>query len=249
MAVLQNYVSVFFRKLLSLTGLSAEKLRVFKSVYWRCKLFGIKSLTKDPLKGLDVLRNSIRKKNNRKFALYRCVEIGDFTDMSGASVLNHDFETKLVAGKYCSVSWGVTFFLGQEHATGNNTTYMFHKNVRAYSDIGVNETKGGITIGNDVWIASDVKVLSGVNIGDGAVIGANSLVTKDVPKYAIYGGNPAKLIRMRFSEDIIKIFGEIKWWDWPLEDINRVIPVLQSADAAALKKYYDANITNRKNGA
>jgi acetyltransferase-like isoleucine patch superfamily enzyme len=247
-AVLRDYISVFFRKLLSLAGFSAEKLRVLKDIYWRCKLCGIKSLTKDPLKGLAVLRNSIRKKNNRKFALYRCVEIGDSTDMSGAVVFNNNFETKLVVGKYCSVSWGVTFFLGHEHATGNNTTYAFYKRVRAYSDTGVSETKGGITIGNDVWIASDVKVLSGVNIGDGAVIGANSLVTKDVPKYAIYGGNPAKLIRMRFSEDIIKIFDEIRWWDWPLEDIAKMIPVLQSADVTALKKYYDTNIVNRKNG-
>jgi acetyltransferase-like isoleucine patch superfamily enzyme len=246
---LRNGIYAVFGKLLSLVGFSAEKLRVFKGIYWRCMLCGIKSLTKDPLKGLIVLRNSIRKKNNRKFALYRCVEIGDFTDMSGATVCNHNFETKLVTGKYCSVSWGVTFFLGQEHAPGYNTTYEFYKRVRAYSHIEVNETKGGITIGNDVWIASDVKVLSGVNIGDGAVIGANSLVTKDVPKYAVYGGNPAKLIRMRFSDDVIKIFEEIKWWDWPLEDINKAITVLQSADVTALKKYYDENIVNRKTGA
>jgi hypothetical protein len=103
-------------------------------------------------------------------------------------------------------------------------------------------TKGDITIGNDVWIAGDAKILSGVTIGDGAVIGANSLVAKDVPAYAIYAGNPARLIRMRFSDEDIKTLEELRWWDWPLEHIAGAMPILNSSDIAALKRYYDEHI-------
>jgi acetyltransferase-like isoleucine patch superfamily enzyme len=248
MAVLQNRVSVFFRKLLSAAGVSNAKLKALRDVYWYYKLYGPASFTKDSLAGLVLLRNRIHKNNNRKFESHKCVSAGDFTDISRAEVETRNYDTKLVMGKYCSVACGASFLLGAEHITNFNTTYGFGC-VRAYRGLKGERTKGDIVIGNDVWIGSDVKILSGVNIGDGAVIGANSLVTKNVPKYAIYGGNPAKLIRMRFGEDIIKMFEEIKWWDWPLEDINKMIPVLQSEDATALKKYYDENIANRKNGA
>jgi tetrahydrodipicolinate N-succinyltransferase len=105
------------------------------------------------------------------------------------------------------------------------------------------KTKGNIIIGNDVWIGGDVKILSGVTVGNGAVIGANSLVAKNIPSYAIYAGNPARLIRMRFSDDEIKTLQEIKWWDWPLEHISMIIPVLNSNDITALKLYYDEHIT------
>jgi acetyltransferase-like isoleucine patch superfamily enzyme len=248
MAVLQNWVSVFFRKLLSLMGISNEKLKLVRDFYWQYKLYGILSLTQNPEKGLMLLKKRISK-NNRKFASYRCVEIGDFTDISKTEVYTNNYETKLIIGKYCAVSWGVSFFLGIEHRPDYNTIYSFNRCIMAYRYIYDEKTKGDIVIGNDVWIGSDVKILSGIKIGDGAVIGANSLVTKDVPKYAIYGGNPAKLIRMRFNDEIIKIFEEIKWWDWPLEDICKAIPILQSSDINALKKYYDENIVKQKNGA
>ena len=179
----------------------------------------------------------------------RCISIGDFTDLSRTEVYPGDYNTKLTVGKYCSVSWDVSFLLGTGHIPEFNTTYTFGRSIMAYKHIKNEMKKGDIAVGNDVWIASGVKILAGVKIGDGAVIGANSLVTKDVPKYAVYGGNPAKLIRMRFSDDIIKIFDEIKWWDWPLEDINKAVPILQSTDIAALKRYYDENIVKQKNGA
>jgi acetyltransferase-like isoleucine patch superfamily enzyme len=240
MAVLKNYIAVVFKKLLSFMGFPNEKLKVIGDFYWRCQLYGLSSFTKDPLKGLMILKKHIHKKN-KKFPYYNGIEIGDFTDISRTKVYTDNYTRKLILGKYCAVSWEVSFLLGQEHLTDNNTIYNFNP-IMAYSHIKGEKTRGNIVIGNDVWIASNVKILSGVKIGDGAVIGANSLVTKDVPKYAIYGGNPAKLIRMRFSEDIIKILEEIKWWDWPLEDISKVIPVLQSTDIKALKKYYDENI-------
>jgi hypothetical protein len=72
-------------------------------------------------------------------------------------------------------------------------------------------------IGNDVWIGQDVSILRGLTIGDGAVIAASAVVTKDVPPFAIVGGNPARFIRWRFQPDIIEALTELRWWryDWP----------------------------------
>jgi acetyltransferase-like isoleucine patch superfamily enzyme len=89
--------------------------------------------------------------------------------------------------------------------------------------------KGNITIGNDVWIGMDSCILSGVTIGNGAVIAARSTVVKDVAPYAMVGGNPAKLIRYRFSKAVIDELQHIAWWDWPLEEISNAWPLLLSS--------------------
>ena len=75
-------------------------------------------------------------------------------------------------------------------------------------------------IGNDVWIGVNTTILQGIKIGDGAVVGANSLVTKDVPPYAIVGGVPARLIRYRFSQNIVNELVKLRWWELPMSDIN-----------------------------
>lgn len=72
----------------------------------------------------------------------------------------------------------------------------------------------GVIIGHDVWIGRSAIVLAGVTVGDGSVIGAGSVVTKDVPPYAIMAGNPARLIRYRFDENVIRKLEEIKWWNF-----------------------------------
>ena len=75
-------------------------------------------------------------------------------------------------------------------------------------------------IGNDVWIAAKSIVFQGVKIGNGAVIGAGSVVTKDVPDYAIVAGNPARIIRYRFTPDIIAYLNETKWWNYTLDNLD-----------------------------
>jgi acetyltransferase-like isoleucine patch superfamily enzyme len=92
------------------------------------------------------------------------------------------------------------------------------------------------TIGNDVWVGAGAIILRGVNIGNGACIAAGAVVTKDVPPYAIVGGNPAKIIKYRFSDEIIADLQRIQWWDFsverlsilPLNDIERCISMLKS---------------------
>ena len=88
--------------------------------------------------------------------------------------------------------------------------------------------KGGIVIGNDVWIGFEAVILSGVTIGDGAIIGTRAVVTKDVPPYTIVGGVPAKPIRKRFSDDVISQLLKIQWWNWSENRIKKNIGAIQS---------------------
>ncbi len=87
-----------------------------------------------------------------------------------------------------------------------------------------------IIIGNDVWIGRHCMIQDGVNIGDGAIIATGSVVTKDVPPYAIVGGIPAKVIRYRFNAEIIKRLLEIRWWDLSDEKITENIDLFHKAD-------------------
>lgn len=99
--------------------------------------------------------------------------------------------------------------------------------------------KGDINIGNDVWTGMDVTFLPGVTIGDGAVIAAGSVVTKDVPPYAIVGGNPAKALKYRFTKKQIKKLLKIKWWDWPLWKVYDNIDLIDSENVDEfIEKFY-----------
>lgn len=93
---------------------------------------------------------------------------------------------------------------------------------------GITETlfdnTGDVTVGNDVWIGTGVLVVCGnkkLKIGNGAVIGAGSVVTKDVPPFAVAAGNPARVIKYRFSQEVIQKLEELKWWDWPASELRK----------------------------
>jgi acetyltransferase-like isoleucine patch superfamily enzyme len=139
----------------------------------------------------------------------------------------------LSIGKFCSFANGIEILLGGNHRVDWVTTYPFS----AISDwpeaaqiAGHPATKGNVIIGNDVWVGYKATILSGVTVGDGAVIGTNALVTRDVSPYAIVGGNPARTIRMRFSDDVIEQLLKVRWWDWDLQRIRRHIPLLLQPD-------------------
>lgn len=134
-------------------------------------------------------------------------------------------------GKFCSIAPGVTVLGSSEHRTDWVTTYPFNKFEAFPEAAGIEghpRSKGPTVIGNDVWIGSGAIVLSGVKVGDGAVIGARAVVSRDVPPYAIAAGNPARVIRYRFSCEIISRLLAIRWWDFPIEVISMLIPLLQS---------------------
>ena len=90
--------------------------------------------------------------------------------------------------------------------------------------------KGDTVIGNDVWIGQNAVILPGVHIGDGAIIGANSVVGSDIEPYSIVVGNPAKLLRKRFDDELISLMLQFKWWDKSSEEIESLIPILTCSD-------------------
>ena len=155
--------------------------------------------------------------------------------------INHD---KLIIGKFCSIACGAKFlFTSANHTQTSLSTYPFPiffeewgldvQNITSAWD-----NKGDIVIGNDVWIGYETVILSGVTIGDGAIIGSRAVVTKDVPPYTIVGGVPAKTIRKRFSDDDIEALQKMKWWDWPIEQIQAHISEIQTGKVEELKKEY-----------
>lgn len=134
-------------------------------------------------------------------------------------------------GKFCSISWGVTIG-GGEHDYNKLTTHDFIYNKRyGFVDEELyNRYSAPVVIGNDVWIGANSTICRGVYIGDGAVIGANSIVTKNVPPYAIVAGCPAKLIKYRFSKNIIDELLDIKWWNLPLGFIKKNVQIFAQND-------------------
>jgi chloramphenicol O-acetyltransferase type B len=127
---------------------------------------------------------------------------------------------RVIIGKYCSVAAGVRFVCG-EHSTSRVTTFplrtlLFNETPENRDAI----SKGPIVVGNDVWIGTNAVILSGVTVGHGAVIGAGAVITRDVPPYAVVGGVPAKVIKMRFRPDQIESLLDIAWWDWPEERLR-----------------------------
>jgi len=134
---------------------------------------------------------------------------------------------KLIIGKFCMIASDVKFIMnGANHLTDSLSTYPFAIFGNGWENAMEGKSypqKGNIHIGNDVWIGYNATIMAGVHIGDGAIIAANSTITKDVEPYTIVGGNPAKKIRKRFSEDVITKLLELKWWNWNMEKITKNI--------------------------
>ncbi|QSX09274.1 CatB-related O-acetyltransferase [Alkalibacter rhizosphaerae] len=130
-------------------------------------------------------------------------------------------------GNYCSIADRCIIGGGAHPIDWISTSPIFHegrnilktnmsdKNYDPYDDT---------FIGNDVWIGAGAYIKSGVTIGDGAVIGMGAVVTKSVGAYEIWGGNPAKLIKKRFSDDVIERILESQWWSLSFDDLSTVSP-------------------------
>lgn len=134
---------------------------------------------------------------------------------------------KIKIGAFCSFAKGVTVLLGGEHRSEWVTTYPFDR--KYFNDKLAPHSsfaRGDVVIGNDVWIGRDALILSGAVIGNGAIIGARSVVRGVVPPYAIVAGMPAKVLRYRFSDEVIAELQKMSWWDWSDDKIKRKIPLL-----------------------
>lgn len=141
------------------------------------------------------------------------------TSIFGPSISIHSLINEIRIGRFCSIAKNVSLY-EYNHKANTPSTYFMNQNVlrgRIHDDV---NSKGSIKIGNDVWIGANTTVLSGVSIGDGAIIGANSLVTRDLPPYSISFGQPAKVSSYRFCESGIKELQETQWWMWSDEKIR-----------------------------
>jgi virginiamycin A acetyltransferase len=121
-------------------------------------------------------------------------------------------------GKYCAIGPDVKIL------TAEHILNMANIQARLQERIGGNPiatSKGDVVIGNNVWIGDSSIILSGVTIGDGAVVGAGSIVIKNVEPFSIVAGTPAKIIRMRFNDTIIRQLLDIQWWNWTEEKMKR----------------------------
>lgn len=171
---------------------------------------------------------------------WRGIEIGRRSyGLFPSSVIGwFDGDDALSIGAFCSIAQEVLFFLRSDHHTDLVSTYQLGFGYTENRDVPDGLILRGKTIvGNDVWIGSRAIIRSGITIGNGAVIAAGSVVTKDVPPYALVGGNPAKLIRYRFSEEIIAALQQIAWWEWTDEKIAAELPAFYSSPAEFVAKH------------
>jgi len=146
---------------------------------------------------------------------------------------------KLIIGKFCMIASDVTFIMnGGNHLVDAVSAYPFAIFGNDWQNAMQNRAypvKGDTIIGNDVWIGYKSIIMPAVRIGDGSIIATNSTVTKNVEPYSIVGGNPAKEIRKRFSDEKIKTLMELKWWDWPVDKITRNLHRLTNDDIEDLE--------------
>jgi acetyltransferase-like isoleucine patch superfamily enzyme len=151
--------------------------------------------------------------------------ISDFSYISNYSRISN-----VEVGKFCSIGSGVHIGLGMHPVRGFvSTSPVFYSPENPGCPLSVQKFKvfsdgaPRTVIGNDVWIGTNAIIPGGINIGTGAVVAAGAVVVKDVPPYAVVGGNPAQIIRYRFSEDRIKFLLESQWWNWPLKELFRCV--------------------------
>ncbi len=193
---------------------------------------------------------------DREFFVYKelaFLTLGISSYVNGADLeTTNGTSTDIIIGRYCSLSWHLKFLLGANHVH-KNVVSTFHFNwahlKKKFSDLGygcyenakffpkqVNSHRQ-IIVGSDVWIGRGATILGGVKIGNGAIIGANATVTKDVPPYAIVGGNPAKIIKYRFDEETIKKFMAIKWWNWDIKKVLENVHIMSDPEKFLGKNY------------
>lgn len=195
-----------------------------------------------PTKRTCFLKNFITRQN---------IEVGDYTYYDDENdvrnfeknVLYHfDFlEDKLKIGKFCQIASGAKFLMnGMFHMKNAISTFPFgifsEDCAQKYPADSKYPFKGDTIIGNDVWIGYRATFMPGIHVDNGAIIATNSLVTKNIGPYEIWGGNPAKLIRKRFTQEIIELLMKIQWWNWNIEKIINNVEALTSNNIEKLQE-------------
>jgi acetyltransferase-like isoleucine patch superfamily enzyme len=161
------------------------------------------------------------------------VKINSFTYIGGSCHIS-----QATIGSFCSIAENVIIGLGKHptsvfvstypgfYSNASGATHFFQQNFQEHDPV---------IIGNDVWIGTRACILDGVKIGDGAIIGANAVVTKNVEPYSIVAGNPARVIRKRFSDDDIRFLLDLEWWNWSTDTVRAMAPFF--SDINLLKQH------------
>jgi virginiamycin A acetyltransferase len=206
-------------------------------------VYGADPKDKHPMKGFPqicFIQNTVSNPN---------IIIGDYTYYDDPED-SEDFERnvlyhfsfvgdRLIIGKFCALARGVKFIMnGANHKLDGFSTYPFQIFGNGWEKVDPQPEalphKGDTVIGNDVWIGYETVIMPGIQVGDGAIIAAKSVVVSDVPPYTIFGGNPARCIRQRFDDEVIRSLLEIAWWNWEIEKITRNLDEIVSANIGAL---------------
>ena len=158
----------------------------------------------------------------------RDVTLGDFSYLE-----RHSEAIYADIGKFCSIAANVRIN-ALEHPMERLTTHKLSYRPNEYfffhgidQDFRARRQNRRVSVGNDVWIGHGAVIMPGITIGDGAVIGANAVVTKDVPAYAVFAGVPAKFMKWRFPQEIRARLQALKWWNWPHERLASAVPDMQ----------------------
>ena len=147
-------------------------------------------------------------------------------------------------GKFCSIAAHTRINPGNHpldrvmlsHVSYRSSAYGLGPDDPAFFDW---RRSSPVNLGHDVWIGHGAIVLPGLSIGTGAAIGAGTVVTKDVPPFAVVVGNPGRVLRLRFSEPIVAALQRVAWWDWPHDRLGRAIQEIRSLGAAEFCARHD----------
>lgn len=178
------------------------------------------------------------------------VEVGEYThyDSDGDSlaferdaVLYAFGPERLIVGRFCAIASGVRFLMpGANHADLGPSTFpfgVFGPPWETTMDIVMSApSRGDTVVGHDVWLGYSALVLPGVTIGHGAVVAAGSVVARDVPPYAVVAGNPARVVRSRFSEEDVERLLRAAWWNWPIELVTDHARTIMTGTPAELDR-------------
>ena len=174
------------------------------------------------------------------------IKVGEYTYYDGqnfTSRVTHHYDflgDKLIIGKFCQIGRNVEFIMnGANHQMNSVSAYPFYIFKGWEQEPPKKESlpyKGDTVIGNDVWIGQNVTFLPGVHVGDGCIIGANAVVASDIPPYSVLVGNPAKIIRKRFDDEMIELLEKFQWWNLNEKQIQKIIPLLSNGDIKFVKE-------------
>jgi len=166
----------------------------------------------------------------------------DATAFETRNVLYTAGPERLIIGRFCAIATGAQFLLSSaNHPMLGSTAFPFfifggdwlERSLDLLPQI---PSRGDTVIGNDVWIGREAVIMPGVTIGDGAIIAAHAVVASDVPPYCTVGGNPARLIRRRFSDEDVERLLRIAWWDWPIDAITEHLREIWTGTPAELER-------------